>query len=551
MSSQISLPAAMLVPFQHRTFAVLWSATLAANIGAMIQTVAAAWVMLSIAHSPDQVVLVQSAATLPYFCFSLMAGALADTIDRRHIMLCAQSVTIAAATGLAVLAAVAGLSPWILLGGTFIIGSGAAINAPTWESMVNDQVPREHIAAAVALNSLSFNTARTLGPALGGALLAVGSPAVAFSVNALVACALFAAVYASPPSRVAHHLPRESLVPAVASGLRYAMLSPQLRSLMLRCCLFGFCGTAVLALLPLVARDVLGGGPMIYGVLLGSIGIGAMSGAVLSTKLRLRFAADQLARSCPLLLGLSAVGLGFSSTLLATLPLLWLFGATWMFGFLMFNVSMRMSPPRWVVGRTIALYQTISYAGIALGSVVWGGVTHAFSLRGALVVSGLSMLALLVAPRWTRLLHPALEDSEARHSEPMVEPAAALDPRSGPIAVTMEYTVPLGNAVDFGAAVHALGRIRRRDGARRWTVSQDLDDPTHWLERFEYATWLDYARAHGRHTRADEATLRRVTQLSGDGGGVTRRYIERPQGAQPVGTAEAAAPSEMRSGMQP
>ena len=276
-----------------------------------------------------------------------------------------------------------------------------------------------------------------------------------------------------------------------------------------------------------------------------------MSGAVLSTKLRLRFAADQLARSCPLLLGLSAMGLGISSTLLATLPLLWLFGATWMFGFLMFNVTMRMSPPRWVVGRTIALYQTISYAGIALGSVVWGGVTHAFSLRGALVVSGLSMLALLVAPRWTRLLHPALEDSEARHSEPMVEPAAALDPRSGPIAVTMEYTVPLCNAVDFGAAVHALGQIRRRDGARRWTVSQDLDDPTHWLERFEYATWLDYARAHSRHTRADEATLRRVTQLSGDGRAVTRRYIERPQGAQPVGTAEAAAPSEIRSGMQP
>src|SRR5208283_5832391 len=254
MSSQISLPAAMLVPLQHRTFAVLWSATLAANIGAMIQTVAAAWVMLSIAHSPDQVVLVQTAATLPCFCFSLIAGALADTIDRRHIMLCAQSVTIAAATGLAVLAAFGGMSPWILLGGTFIIGSGAAVNAPTWESMVNDQVPREQIAAAVALNALSFNTARTLGPALGGALLAVGSPAMAFSVNALVACALFAAVYGSPPSRIAHHLPREPLVPAVASGLRYVMLSPQLRSLMIRCCLFGFCGTATLALLPLVAR---------------------------------------------------------------------------------------------------------------------------------------------------------------------------------------------------------------------------------------------------------------------------------------------------------
>jgi len=540
----------MLVPFQHRTFAVLWTATLAANVGAMIQSVAAAWVMLSIARSPDQVVLVQTAATLPYFCFSLMAGALADTGDRRFIMLCAQSVTIAAAVGLALLAALGALSPWILLGGTFIIGSGAAINAPTWESMVNEQVPREHIAAAVALNSLSFNTARTVGPALGGALLAIGSPAVAFSVNALVACALFAGVYGSPPSRVAHHLPRESLGPAVASGLRYVMLSPRLRSLMVRCCLFGFCGMATLALLPLVARDVLGGGPLIYGFLLGSIGIGAMSGAVLSTQLRLRFAADQLARSCPLLLGLSAVGLGFSTTLLTALPLLWLFGATWMLGFLLFNVTMRMSPPRWVVGRTIALYQTITYAGIALGSVVWGGVTHVFSLRGALVVSGLSMLALLVVPRWTRLLHPALEESEARHSEPMVEPAVALDPRSGPIAVTMEYAVPTANAADFAVAIHALGRIRRRDGARRWSVSQDLDDPTHWLERFEYATWLDHARAHGRHTRADEESMRRVAELGGDRG-VMRRYLERPQGAQPVGTAEATPRSEVGAGMHP
>jgi MFS family permease len=551
MLSQSYWRAAILAPLHQRTFALLWTATFANNLGGMIQTVAASWVMLSIAHSPDRVVLVQAAATLPYFCFSLVAGALADTIDRRHIMLCAQSVSIAAAAGLAVLSALGGLSIWPLLGGTFLIGSGSAINAPTWETTVNDQVPREHIAAAVALNSLSFNTARSIGPAVGGAVLALGSPALAFSLNAFVACALFAALYSWRPSRIAHHLPRESLGSAVASGLRYVMLSPRLRSLMLRGCLFGFCGMSVLALLPLIARDVLGGGPLVYGILLASVGIGAMCGAVLSTRIRARFTADQLARGCPLLLGLAMVGIGFCATLWPTLLLLWLFGATWTLGFMIYNVTARMSPPRWVVGRTIALYQTITYAGIAAGSVVWGAVTHVLSLREALILSGLSMLALLVAPRWMRLVHPSLEDSEARHHEPATEPAVVPDARSGPIAVTIEYSVPTTRAVDFSATLHAVGQIRRRDGARRWSLAQDLDDPTHWLERFEYPTWLDHVRAVGRHTRADDRTLQRLAQLLGNRAGVRRLYILRPQGAEPIGTGGPRPRPDIHSAVHP
>jgi len=551
MLSQSYWRTTILAPLHQRTFALLWAATFGSNLGSIIQTVAASWVMLSIAHSPDRVVLVQAAATLPYFCFSLVAGALADTIDRRSIMLCAQSVTIAAAAGLAVLGALGELSAWTLLGGTFLIGSGAAINAPTWETTVNDQVAREHIAAAAALNSLSFNIARSVGPALGGALLALGNPALAFSVNVFVGCVLFAALYGWRPSFKSHHLPRELLGPAIASGLRYVMLSPRLRSLMARCSLFGFCGMGILALLPLIARDVLGGGPLVYGILLASVGIGAMCSALLSSTIRRRFTADQLARGCSLLLGLSAVGIGFSTTLLPTLLLLSLFGATWILGFLTFNVTARMSPPRWVVGRTIALYQTISYAGLTLGSVTWGAVTHAFSLRAALVASGLSMLAMLVAPPWMRLLHPSLEDSEARHSEPVLEPAVDLDARSGPIAVTIEYIVPLTKAVDFSATLHAVGQIRRRDGARRWSLSQDLDDPTHWVERFEYPTWLDHARAGGRHTRADDRTLRVLAELLGSNPGVRRRYILRPQGAQPLGTGEIGPRSDIPSAMHP
>jgi MFS family permease len=296
-----------LVPFRTPLFVELWFASLASNFGTMFQTVGAAWLMTSLAHSSDLVAFVQAATALPIMFLSVPAGAISDIWDRRALMLIAQVGMLAAAAALTVFAYRDALTPWSLLGFTFLLGCGSALYAPAWQSSVGEQVPSAQVPAAVALNSLGYNIARTLGPALGGAIVAVGGVAITFLCNALSYVGLIVVLARWRRPTVAASLPPESIGAAIGAGLRYARLSPSIRMVLVRSALFAFLSSALWATLPLVARDLLAGGALTYGFLLGAFGGGAVLAALAITSLRRHYSTDSIVTAASGVFGVATV----------------------------------------------------------------------------------------------------------------------------------------------------------------------------------------------------------------------------------------------------
>ncbi len=532
--------SATLAPFEHRAFALFWWASLASSFGSMIQTVGASWLMATIAPSPNQVALVQTANALPYFFLSLFAGALADTRDRRSIMLVSQVLALLASAALAVVAVAGGITPSLLLGLTFLIGCGAAMFAPAWQASIGDQVPRAQIAPAVMANAVGFNLARSVGPAIGGVIVAAIGAAAAFIVNAVSYIGIIATLLWWRPKRLPSDLPPEPLGAAMAAGLRYVSLSPHLLAILLRCALYTIPIAAVPALMPIVARDLLGGGAATFGILLGGFGVGAMLGALSSATLRHRLSSDTLLRILSALAFVAMIGIGQSRWASVTLLAHVLAGSVWTLAFANFNIAVQLSSPRWVTGRMLATYQTIAFASMALGSWWWGEFAHAMGLREALTTAGVASLVSLAAARWLPIAMEQLGSLDPRTRIELNPPSVEIHSASGPIVVVIEYRVPAGNAVEFAATINEIGRIRRRDGARAWSICQDIDAIDLWIERFESPTWLDYLRWRTRPTQSDQAVRERLARLIVGEHGSVRRLVVRPPGAQPLGSPSAA-----------
>jgi MFS family permease len=505
--------ASLLTPLRNRTFRAIWIATLGSNFGGLIQAVGAAWMMTTITDSESMVALVQASTTLPIMVFSLASGAIADNFNRRQVMLVAQAFMLVISTSLALAAWYELLSPWGLLGFTFLIGCGVALNNPSWQASVGDIVPRAEVPAAVALNSVGFNLTRSVGPAVGGAIVAAAGAAAAFAVNALSYFGLIFVLLRWRPSIPVSGLPREDLGAAMGAGLRYVAMSPHILTVILRAFLFGLTSVAVMALLPLVARHMVGGGPLTYGALLGVFGVGAIGGAFLSTRLRERLSSEGIVRlafagfaACAALLAVSGrIELAALGTLIG--------GACWVLALALFNVTVQLSAPRWVLGRALALYQTAAFGGMALGSWLWGSVAESHGLAQALVAAAVAMLAAGLVG--LRLPLPDRTDLNLDPLNRFVEPTLALDlqPRSGPILVEVEYLIGEADVPAFLEAMAARQRIRIRDGARNWTLQRDLEDPELWLESYQTPTWVDYLRHNLRRTQADAAFYEPIRSL--------------------------------------
>ncbi len=527
--------SATLAPFEHQAFALFWWASLASSFGTMIQTVGASWLMATIAPSANQVALVQTANALPYFFLSLVAGALADTRDRRSIMLVAQTLSLLASAALAIVMLTGHITPSTLLGLTFLIGCGGAAFAPAWQASIGDQVPRTQIAPAVMANAVGFNLARSLGPAIGGVIVAAIGAAAAFIVNAVSYLGIIATLAWWRPTRVRSELPPEPLGTAIAAGVRYVSLSPHLLAILLRCVLYTIPIAAVMALMPVVARDLLGGGAATYGILLGGFGVGAMLGALSSASLRGRVSSDALLRILSALACVAMVVIGQSRWAVLTFLAHVLAGAVWTQGFANFNIAVQLSSPRWVTGRMLATYQTIAFAGIALGSWWWGEFASAAGVRESLSVAGVASLLSLVVARWLPVDVERLGSLDPRVRTGRAPPSVHIHPASGPIVVVIEYRVLPENAVEFVAVINEIGRIRRRDGARAWSISQDIDTLEHWVERFESPTWVDHLRWRSRPTESDQVVRTRLNSLIVDQQASVRRLVVRPPGAEPLG----------------
>ncbi len=511
----------VLAPFRHGDFRTLWTATLASNLGGLIQAVGAGWVMTMISDSSSMVALVQASTTLPIMLFSLVGGALADSFDRRRIMLVAQAMMMAVSVALAVCAFNGLLTPWLLLTFTFLIGCGTALHNPSWQASMGDLVPRADLPSAVALNSMGFNLMRSVGPAVGGVIVAVAGGAFAFAINALSYLPLIAALARWKHKETPNTLPREEFVSAIGAGMRYVLMTPNLLRVLLRGLVFGFAAIVVLALLPLVVRDLVGGGALTYGVMLGCFGMGAIAGALANARLRERFSTENIVRGAFLVFASGVVGLALSKSVWLSCLFLLPAGACWVLALSLFNTSMQLSTPRWVVGRSLSLYQTATFGGMAVGSWIWGSVAEAAGPSLALLyATGVLVAGALVGVRFRLAEFGALDLNPLNQfREP--ELRLVVKPQSGPIMVMVDYEVDHSNIPDFLAAMTDRRRIRLRDGAQQWVLLRDLENPDIWTESYHVPTWVDYVRHNMRRTQSDAAVNERLQAL--------HRGAERPR----------------------
>jgi MFS family permease len=525
-----------LSPFRYPVFRAVWNASTISNLGGLIQSVGASWMMLSIARSADMVTLVQASLALPVVLLSLVAGAIADNLDRRKVMLGSQIFMLVVSVALSVCAWAHLITPWLLLMFTFLIGCGAAFNAPAWQASVGDMVPRAHLPAAVALNSMGFNIARSVGPAIGGAIVATAGAAAAFTVNAASYVWLIAVLTRWRPPLNPQLLPPETLGIAVAAGVRYVSMSPTIRAVLVRSTVFGAGAIGVVALLPLVARTLMVGGPLTYGSLLGAFGIGAVGGAIMSARLRQWLTTEALVRWSCCGFAVASVVVAVSTQLLLTMAVLLLAGAGWVLALSTFNVAVQLSAPRWVVARALSLYQMAAFGGIAAGSWLWGEVAATEGIAISLVGAALLMVACAALGRWWPLAQAEQLnlDPLRRWQEPLT--AVPVEPRTGPVVISIEYIIDEADILPFLTAMAEWRRIRRRDGALNWRLLRDLADPRLWVERYETPTWLDYVRHNSRTTQDDAITSQRLRALHrGSESPRVRRMLERQTGALPTG----------------
>jgi len=524
-------PPGMLSPLGHPAFRWIWVASLFSNLGWLIQGVGAAWIMTQLTAKADLVALVQTAQMGPTLLLALVAGAVADMYDRRKIALAAIGFNLVGATVLAILSFVGLVTPLVLLTGVALIGAGGAMMGPAWQASVREQVPPAVLPAAVTLNSISFNIARSFGPAIGGVIVAVAGGAAAFAINAVFYLPMLLAMgrwkRVSEPAR----LPPEGLMRAIVSGVRYVSHSPAMRVVLLRTLLLAMTGASVSSLMPLIARDVLHGGAEMFGLLLGAFGLGAVTGALNIGRLHRRMPPEPLVRVATLVVACGTGVVAFSALLPLSLFALFVAGAGWMLSVNELNIAIQTSSPRWVAGRALATFQAAVAGGVALGAGIWGSVAQAYDVPTALKSSAVALAMLPLVGLWFRLGDRSQGSAEA-HPLPDPEVALRLTPRSGPVRIELEYAVPPEQARQFYDLLLRLGAIRLRTGGYGWAVARDVARPERWKESYSCPTWMDYLRQRARLTEAERALTAQVTAFQDPNEPVlVHRWLERPFGS--------------------
>jgi MFS family permease len=519
-------------PLRERTFRTIWTASLLSNFGQLILGVGAAWEMTRLTPSASMVALVQTAMMLPLMLVALPAGAIADMFDRRKIAMAGLGISIVSASVLTTLAFLGLTSPWVLLGFCSLIGAGVALYAPAWQSSISEQVEPSHLPAAIALGTISYNVARSFGPALGGLIVLAAGAKAAFALNAVFYLPLFFAFFLWKRRHVPSRLPPERIDRAIVSGARYVLHSGSIRAVLTRAFLFGLAGATSAALAPLIAKDLLGGDASVYGLLLGAGGVGAVLGAFLVGWLRDRFGTENATRLLSAIGGLSLILVGFSRSLPLTCFGLFIAGGTSIVTIALFNISVQLAAPRWVTARALSLFSSALTGGIALGAVIWGLVASLWSVDVAIVASGVALLLTPILGILLPLPQTSLADVELVELVNQPEVGMAVTMRSGPVVIEIDYNVDLAQAREFHGAMLKVQRTRLRNGGFNWSISRDIADPAIWTERYQCPTWGDYLRMRDRFTQAD-IDLHEAARSFHNAEGVLqiRRKLERPFGS--------------------
>lgn len=500
-------------PLGRRRFQRFYAGSVGAALGYTMQGTIAAWLMATLTPSALMVALVQTATTGPALVFGLAAGALADIVDRRRIVLATQALLFGA-TLLLGLATLAGLmTPVTLLAITFLIGAGFTVYQPAAQATTNDLVPRALLPRAIALGAVAFNIARAVGPALAGALTAwIGTGS---ALLAAAACFLLMVVAVRRLRIEAPVLPGvpERLLPGMASGLRYVRHAPLIRSALIRNLSFSICAGALWALLPLIARDLLGMGAGGFGLLSAGFGIGAVIGALATPRLMHRVSLTEIVRGASILWAAAIALIAFVHVYAAAMAGMFACGAAWVGTFTSLSAGVQSAAPAWVRARAVAAGFVVNQGSLAAGAAVWGAIAYAIDLRTSLALSAVALLTLVLANRRHEVRLGV--EAEVTPGAPLPDLGLPVPPRpdDGPVLIQIEYRIAPEQHDAFLRAIHAIEPARRRNGASDWRVFRDLADRNLFCERYIIASWAEYVRLRNRMTVADRELQDYVAKL--------------------------------------
>ncbi|NND01507.1 MAG: MFS transporter [Acidimicrobiia bacterium] len=512
-------------PLRIRHFRALWTAAVFSNVGSFLHAVAASWAMLELTGSPLWVGLMAASTTLPLLFLALPAGAIADLVDRRRVLLIAQSIMGAAAIAMAVTWYLDIVGPGLLLGLGLVLGVGLALNQPSWQAMVPDLVPRGMVADAVALNSVAFNVARAVGPALGGLLVAVSGPGLAFAINAFSFIGVIAVVFTfrkAAPGDIGD----ETVGSAIAVGLRYARYTAPFRRLLAIAASFAVTSAVVQSLLPNVTQDALNSGASTYGYLLGAMGVGALGGAFTRS-----YGLARLGRSMvPLSMtafGIAGTIVGISRSLALTFVAMLLAGVCWVWSLATLNATVQLMTPQWVRGRAMSLY-TFAFVGfLPIGSIVGGALGSVIGAAEAVAAMSIGTVALGLT--FARIGIPALgENAPSAPPEDWDTQPHHAHMRGGPVMVINTWVISHHQLEELLGVMNELRQVRLRTGANHWTLYRNADDPHRMSEFMQLATWEDHIRQHHRIDAAAVAVIRRASTFDTSGGPKTRHLVAVP-----------------------
>jgi MFS family permease len=503
-------------PLRFASFRALWLGALAMNLAIWMQNVGAAWLMVSLTSSPMLVALVQTAISLPAFFFGLPGGVFADIFNRRRYLLVTQIGMFCTAATLITCSALGLVTPWLLLGLTFCFGIGFALQGPAWYTTQAESVPRPFMASALALSSLSYSSARAVGPALAGGVVAMSNVVIVFAICGLLLLgSLLVVIRMKVPARDTS-LPPETLWAGLRGTMRYVRHSAVMREQCLRTFAFVGAASGLWALLPVVASE--SGGAGNYGVLLGSLGVGTMVGAFLMPMVRARMSLNLMLALAALLYAFNCLLVALASSTVVQCVALFFAGIGWLAVGTSNLVAIQSSVAPWIRARAVAIYMLVFQGSLAIGGALWGAAASHFDSRTALMLAAgavaLSMLVMWRYPAWLG------NDDEVTPSSAEL-PAftfAGLEPGEGPVAVQIAYQVSAQSREEFLRQINRIGAQRRRDGASFWRIYRELDHPDHYLERFIVDSWSDYLRQQTRTTLADQQAEAKVRAFHcGDG----------------------------------
>jgi MFS family permease len=528
----ISEQSGAFAPLREPTFRLIWSTSLFSNFGQLILGVGAAWEMTKLTADPSMVALVQTASMVPLMLIAVPAGAIADMFDRRKTAMSGLGFSIIMSSLLALLASLGYTTPWLLLAFCSLIGAGVALFSPAWQASIREQVSADQLPAAIALGSISYNVARSFGPALGGIIVAAAGAQAAFGVNAVCYIPLFLAFAVWKRAQVPSRLPPERIHRAIQSGIRYAIHSPSIRVVLGRAFLLGLSTASYNALAALIARNLLGGTASTFGLLLGAAGVGAVVGALSMNEVRQRLNIEGAFKLGALATMVALVLIGLSRNVALTCVGFFLAGGTNILIIGLLNVSVQLAAPRWVTARALSLFSSSLTGGIAIGAIIWGHVASQWSVQTALLGSAgavfLTMLVGMLAP----LRQSIQEDFELVEIGEDPDVALDLTLRSGPVAIEIDYNVDPDRARDFYGVMLDVQRSRHRNGGFNWSIARDIGNPALWTERYECPTWGDYLRMRERLTQADREVQDQADAFHTPGvRKQVRRRLERPFGS--------------------